>query len=252
MIRLAFTLFLLFACSFVNSQEKESFIDSFKEISNIFKNSVVQVDILDSIATTPRQEKLSRKIDSVFVKNPEWLNKYLSKIDDSAPWIYDVRWGLSEKDFVDYIKFYNEQLLVSSDKQRLEIIKEPNSQLISFLGEEKLELLKNLRIDLKNHIIYYKNLELKRLKKHSFSKDELGWETLRSDGKGYSWSLIDNNIEQKIWKEKKYKYNQVHFSIFKLERNDRYFIYISESHVCKDDKDIHGCNSSFTDLSMMY
>tara|TARA_R100000935_G_scaffold55682_1_gene85882 strand:- start:124 stop:429 length:306 start_codon:yes stop_codon:yes gene_type:complete len=82
-----------------------------------------------------------------------------------------------------------------------------------------------LKIDPINSIVSYKELELNNFEEHSFSEIESG---LRSDGKGYSWKLIDDQTFKETIDQEEYDFGQIKFSISQIEKNGRFFISITE------------------------
>jgi len=185
---------------------------------------------MDSLTKSPRFNELLTKIDSVLLDNPKWMDDYFSILKDDEPiynqLYFDKRFGLSEAEFKEFLALEKEQKIISSGKSELEIVKNDVSKVISFNSSEELELLDDLRIDLRNKKIYYKNIELEVFTEFSTSKNE---SMLKSNQKGYYWSSIDNETISGLADKKEYNLVHIIFEISQLEENGKFYISIYQS-----------------------
>jgi hypothetical protein len=243
--------FLFLISHFVYSQTDKITGNAFDDLSKIFTDSTMEVDIMDAFSQNPRFDGLLAKIDSVLVENPKWLDKYLSKLKKDNESIYsqlyfDKRFGLNKAEFQEFLTLEKEYKLISSGKSKLQIIKNKDSNIISFKNNENLKAMSDLRIDLANSKIYYKNIELKDFVEFTSLENET---MLNSKMKGYSWSSMDEETLIEILEKKEYKFNQIILTISQLEKNGRFYISLSENKITSEIL----CSDipSFKELSIM-
>lgn len=251
MKRLTYILtFILLISSTTYSQTDEITGNAFDNLSKIFTKSTIDVDIMNEFSQNPRFDELLVKIDSVLIEDPEWLNKYLSKLNDDesiyCQLYFDKRFGLSKAEFQEFSTLEKEHKLISSGKSELEIIKDKVSNIISFKTHENLKAMSNLKIDLANSKIYYNGFELKNLEEFSSLKNQ---NMLKSNEKGYSWSSIDEETLDAMLEKKEYNFNQIIFTISQLEKNGRFYISLSENNITSEI--ICSDIPSFKELSIM-
>lgn len=246
-----YCIFFVLVCHSINGQNEIITGDFFKDISSILKESSIKVAIMDSVSTSPRFEELDARFERVWLESPEWLDDYLEQNEDEQDYVYDQRFGLTEEEFNEWLKLDNERFITSSVSRNLNIKQDEKSGVISLDGDEDLILLSNLRFDIKAKRIYYKEYHFNCFETFSFSKDDEGWEYYKSGGVGYSWDLVDNELEQQLWQQKKFEYLQVHFNIYYLPEIDKVEIYITEVYHDRNET-IHGSNGSIEGLTIRF
>ena len=198
---------------------------------------------MDSYTNNPRYNELDNKIDSVTIASPKWLDKYYENIKDYEPLKYDSRFGMSKKEFDEYLELHQEQGIESSGKEILRIIRDEKSLLISFVGSGKTNYLSDLKIDLINEKVYFKGFELKYFKKVNYKKEE---GLLKSDSKGYRWSLIEVLNNEKLPNLSKSDFYDIRFTIVQLNKDGKIMFSIHEREVIGS---YH--NSNFKELTIM-
>lgn len=242
---------LILVCHSINGQNEIITGDFFKDISSILKESSIKVAIMDSVSTSPRFEELDARFERVWLESPEWLDDYLEQNEDEQDYAYDQRFGLTEKEFNEWLKLDNERFITSSVSRKLNIIRDEKSGIISFTGHEDLDILSHLKINLISKKIYFKNIEFNSLDNIFFSKNDEQIKYYHSDGIGYSWDLIDSELQHQIWRQKKFEYLQVYFSLYYLPQLDEIEIHITE--IFYDENGfIHGNNTNLTDLYIRF
>ncbi len=234
--------------NFIYTQFEKITGDTFKDLVVLLPEGSQEVQMMDTYSYDPRLFEILSIIDSTFINNPEWAEEYSKSLDDYGPFRFDPKFGLSKQEFEEYLKLDDQYRLISSGSEKLDIIHINSTGLITFKGNEKLELLTKIVIDFYNKKIYYADSELK------FSSEKFIPEkqtTLKTDHKGYEWSLLNHPDPTLPYynedKDGDVKYHNVRFSIYQLKENGRIYISIFETIV--QGEGIH--QTSRNELSIM-
>lgn len=152
------------------------------DINNLIKEGSVEVQVMDSVVRTPREQELSFRMQQATEKNSAWYNDYLLQYKQLRVPPYHENFGLTEKEYHELVQLKLNMNLVPSLRQTIKVNKIQG--MISFNTEGRIPYLDNLRINTVDNTIIADHYLL------SFSDTVFVANenhALKSMWKGYTW-----------------------------------------------------------------
>lgn len=211
-----------------DSQTKRELIEftgkAERDIHNYFTDGVVVADIME-IKPSFRLLELSLKLKIGISKNQEWFIEYLKTVPEGEPMPYHPNMGMPEEEYNEFLQLSGNMEVMSMGQENLEIKK--GDTFVTFRGTGKLSLFDNVKIDLKNNQIYYKDYILAYEKETIVEDDSNGF---KSKWKGYIWRYtLPDDIEDVDFTDlSNLSITNVKFTVGQLESNGRIYLKLKE------------------------
>lgn len=152
------------------------------DLNELFQEGTMQVDIMDSVLQSPRENELMLRMQHATEQNKEWYNDYLSQNNTLRVPPYHPNFGLTEKEYNELVQLKLNLVLIPSSTITATISKA--NDLITFKTQGKIPYLEELIINTKSQCI---DLDHHRLQFTDtvFVANEN--HALKSMWKGYTW-----------------------------------------------------------------
>ncbi|WP_298519470.1 hypothetical protein [uncultured Kordia sp.] len=220
---------LLLYVSLGKAQEKRTLLefsgDVQADITRLLSNASYEVDIMDGIKSQSRQTELTFKLQQEIMKNYEWFTEYMKTVPKGQPMPYHPKLGLTKEEYEEFLKLVKNVEVMSTDTETLIITK--LDSLVTFKGKGKLKPLDDVKLDLKNNKIMYKDYVLPFAKELIIKDANNGF---KSKWRGYNWTYeypsdpenLDISNLQNI------NITIVEFTVGQLENGGRIYIKLEE------------------------
>ena len=216
-------IFILFCSNLIQSQSGLISGNPFDELSTIFNQKSISVDIMDDLKTDPRQLELTYKLKIGIEENYDWFQDYIKKTEKGKTLKYHPNFGITESEYNDYLRLSENVEIISSGKEIIEITRD--SGKISFLGQQKTSIYNDLIIDLENQKIIFKNKVLDFTNEIIVTDNDNG---LRSKWKGYNWEFTNPGFSEETDIRSLEKFTTLNLTIGQLEKNGKIYMKIQE------------------------
>ena len=163
------------------------------DLNNLMREGSVEVQVMDSVVRSAREQELSFRMQQATEKNSAWYNDYLLQYKQLRVPPYHENFGLTEHEYNELVQLKLNMILVPSFKQIIKVNKIQG--MISFNTEGRIPYLDNLRINTVDNTIIADHYVL------SFSDTVFVANenhALRSMWKGYTWRFDEPLAEDTI------------------------------------------------------
>ncbi len=152
------------------------------DINNLIPEGSMEIQVMDSIVRSSREQELSIRMQQATEKNSAWYNDYLLQYKQLRVPPYHENFGLTEKEYNELVQLKLNIMLVPSVTQKIKVNKIDG--MISFNTDGRIPYLDNLRINTLDNIIIADHYVLK-FSDTVFVANEN--HALKSMWKGYTW-----------------------------------------------------------------
>jgi hypothetical protein len=224
-MKIKFTIIIcfLFLTSCGQSQTEKITENRTNDLSALFDQSSVTVDIMDELKTDPKQLELTAKLQKAFQENYEWFQEYIKTAEKGKPLKYHPNFGMTETEYNEYLKLSEQVEVISSGKETIDIKK--NADKINFIGQDKTSIFNDLTIDLKNNQILFKNYVLSFVNEINVTDNDNG---LKSKWKGYNWEFVNPKLTEETDIQTLDEFTSITLTIGQLEKNGKTYMKIKE------------------------
>jgi hypothetical protein len=179
---------LLFITGCGNSQINRPALtgDRATDIKILIPEGEYNVDIIDRVIQNPRYQELQNKLVAAVNKNKDWFLEQQKKAgQNSGPMPYHPNVGMTEEEYAELIELTQNGLdveMAKSGSAKVSIIHQ--NDLIKLDGTGKLKILKDVKINLKDNIVWIGDYKLDNFQEINVDTDKNG---LKSKWHGYQW-----------------------------------------------------------------
>lgn len=225
LIFLITTLFSSCANSQTDKEENKITGNIKADLINLLSDQKVTADIMDGVKISPRLNEIAVKFQNAVRENYEWFQEYMKTAKKGEALRYHPNFGVTEKEYEDFLTLSENIEIVSTGKEDIQIIRKDS--LITFNGTNRLTNYNNVMIDLKNNQVLFKDYVLPFANKINVDDANNG---LKSKWKGYNWIYkFPSSLEEtEILDIENLSLTEVKFTIGVLERNGKVFMEIKE------------------------
>ncbi|MGS2765133.1 hypothetical protein [Sinomicrobium sp. M5D2P9] len=230
MYKVIASLVLFISCTGFGYSQKEKALAIFTgnvktDINRYFTDTIVVADIMDGIEQSPRQVELTAKFQHAIRENYEWFVTYMKTVPAGEPMPYHSNMGISKDEYDEFQGFMQNARLTSTGRENLEILKKDT--LISFKGSGKLQPYNEIRIDLKNNKVLYKDYVLPFGKEVIIESEDNGF---GNRWKGYTWTYEypDGMNNADFTNLENLNIKQLKFTIGQMENDGRILLELKE------------------------
>lgn len=163
------------------------------DLNNLIREGSVEVQVMDSVVRSAREQELSFRMQQATEKNSAWYNDYLLQYKQLRVPPYHENFGLTENEYNELVQLKLNMILVPSLKQIIKVNKIQG--MISFNTDGRIPYLDNLRINTVDNNIIADHSVL------SFSDTVFVANenhALKSMWKGYTWRFDEPLAEDTV------------------------------------------------------
>lgn len=141
-------------------------------------------ELMGGIKYGDRLLELTEKFQVSIRKNYDWYLNHVKNTAPGQPVAYDKKLGLTKEEYMEFLELSKDIEVVSTGNEKVTIrLQEEN---FSFQSQNQLAFINDLRIDVKNNTVSFKEYKLPFTDTVSITSAKNGF---RSKWKGYKWRL---------------------------------------------------------------